>query len=180
MRRLNAILTAAIMVLFLLHGMMGSMVLLGGNNSALKALAYVSVGLVLCHAVIGCKLTWDTVKAIRKSGKGYFRENLVFWVRRLSGVLVLVLVVFHMLSFSSQGSGLNYRLPWFTGIRLAENLLLVAAIGLHVLSNVRPAAIAFGIPGIKKWAGDILLVLTILLIFMAAAFLFYYHRWNVL
>ena len=42
MGRCNAILTAAILLLFLLHGILGSFQLLGAGNTAVKAAAWAS------------------------------------------------------------------------------------------------------------------------------------------
>ena len=53
------------------------------------------------------------------------------------------------------------------------------SIGLHVLTNIRPLRIGLGARGMKAWMADILLVLSVLLLFMAAGFIVYYLRWNV-
>lgn len=179
MRKWNGILTAAIFVLFLLHAILGGFQLLGVGSTALKSVAWVSVGLIAVHTVIGCKLTADTLRVWKRTGVGYFRENKLFWARRLSGFAVMVLLVFHLTAFFSSGAGGGYRLPWFNGFRLAAQLLLVAAIAVHVISNVRPMLITLGIRSLRQWVGDILLVLAALLLFMAAAFIVYYLRWNV-
>ena len=68
---------------------------------------------------------------------------------------------------------------WFTDCKLATQLLLIAAIAVHVITNVKPMLISFGVLSLKKHVGDILFVLSVLLLFMAAAFIVYYLRWNV-
>ena len=179
MRKWNAVLTAAIMALFLLHGIFGAFQLFGVGPTALKAVARAAVALVAAHTLIGVKLTADSIRVWKKTGAGYFRQNKLFWARRVSGFAVMVLLVFHITAFGYDNGG-AYRLRWFTDFKLATQLLLVAALAAHIIMNVRPMLISFGIKGLKKYVGDILFVLSVLLLFMAAAFVVYYLRWNTL
>jgi len=177
MRKLNAVLTAIIMVLFLAHAILGGFQLLGVGSTAVKALAWICVGLIAAHTVIGIKLTADTLRVRKKTGVGYFRENTLFWARRISGFAVMALLVVHITAFGNH-SGAQYRLEWFDTAKLVTQLLLIASLALHILSNVRPMLISFGVRSLKDRAGDILFVLSMLLLFMAAAFIVYYIRWN--
>ena len=74
--------------------------------------------------------------------------------------------------------GEAFRLPWFTGAKLAGQLLMVASLAVHLLTNIRPLTIALGLRGGRKWLGDALFVLSVVLLFAAAAFVIYYLRWN--
>ena len=179
MRKLNAVLTAAILVLFLLHGILGAFQLFGLGDTALKAVAWAAIGLVALHVFISGKYTLDTLRVWRRTGAGYFRANKLFWARRISGFAVMVLLVFHLTAFGTTADGV-YRLKWFDTGKLITQLLLAAALAVHVISNVRPALIAFGVRNLKPWAGDILAVLAVLLLVMAAAFVVYYLRWNLM
>ena len=178
MRKCNAILTAVILLLFLAHGVLGAFQMMGIGSTVLKTLAWVSVILVAVHTVIGIKFTADTLRAWKKTGVSYFRENKLFWARRISGFAIMVLLVFHLTAFGHTVDG-AYRLQWFTSFRLATQLLLVASIAVHVIANVKPMLISFGVKRFRQWVGDILFVLSVLLLFMAAAFVVYYLRWNV-
>lgn len=178
MRKWNAILSAAILALFLLHGILGAFQLFGAGPTALRAVARAALALTVLHALIGCRLTADSIRVWRKTGAGYFRQNRLFWARRVSGFAVMVLLAFHMTAFGYDNGG-AYRLRRFTEFKLGAQLLLSAALGVHILANVKPMLISFGVRGMKKWAGDILFVLSVLLLFMAAAFVVYYYRWNV-
>ena len=177
MRKWNAILTAAILLLFLVHAVLGGFQLLGVGSTAVKIIAWICVGLIAVHTVIGAKLTADTLRVRKKTGVGYFRENTLFWARRVSGFAVMVLLAFHLTAFGDN-SGAQYRLAWFDTGKLITQILLVAAIALHVLSNVRPMLISFGIRSLKERAGDILVILSAVMLFLAAAFIVYYLRWN--
>ena len=178
MRKWNAILTAAIMVLFLLHAILGGFQLLGVGSTALKGVAWAATALILAHTVIGVKLTADSIKVWKKTGVGYFKENKLFWARRISGFAIMVLLFFHLTAFGTDAGG-AYRLRRFTDFKLATQLLLVAAIATHVITNAKPMLISFGVKRLKPYVNDILFVLSILMLFMAGAFVVYYLRWNV-
>ncbi|MBR1497311.1 MAG: pilus assembly protein PilX [Oscillospiraceae bacterium] len=177
MRKCNAILTAAILLLFLLHAILGSFQLAGLGGTAAKPVAWAAAVLILVHTGIGVKFTADTLRVWKKTGVSYFRENRLFWARRISGFAVMALLLFHFTAFGDSG-GAAYRLKYFGRGRLAAQLLLVAAIALHVLTNVKPMLISFGVRSLKPRAGDILFVLSVLLLFFTAAFVVYYLRWN--
>ena len=177
MRRWNAVLTGAILVLFLVHAILGGFQLLGVGSTAVKVIARICVCLIAVHMVLGIKLTADTVKVWKRTGVSYIRENTLFWARRISGLAVMVLLVFHLTAFGV-GSGAQYRLAWFDMAKLITQLLLIASLALHILSNVRPMLISFGIRSLRERVGDILVILSVVLLFLAAAFIVYYLRWN--
>lgn len=177
MRKWNGILSIAILALFLIHGIPGGFQLIGAGNIISKALAHTLLTLIAVHAVIGVYLTGKTLRIQKKTGAPYFRHNLLFWARRLSGFLIMALLFFHTTAFSDT-SAAAYRLVWFDRAKLASQILLVISVGVHVIANARPALITFGIRGLRKRAGDILFVMTVILLFMAGAFIVYYLRWN--
>ncbi len=177
MRKLNAVLIMIILVLFLIHGVMGAFQLTGVGSTALKIIARIAVALTLAHVVIGIKLTADTIRIQRKAGAYYYKENKLFWARRISGLAVMVLLFFHFTSFGTY-RGEAYRLREFDTGRLISQILLVVAIAFHVITNVRPMMLALGIKSLKKWVLDIVLILSIVLLFMAFAFIIYYLRWS--
>ena len=178
MRKWNAILSLSALVLLLLHGILGSFQLMGAGGTAVKALAWIAVVLVAIHAVLGVKFTVDSLRVWKRTGAGYFRENRLFWARRISGFALLVFLCFHVAAFSAGGDG-AYRLQWFTQAKLVLQILLAASLAVHILTNIRPLMLSLGVKGGRKWLGDLLFVLAVLLLFMAAAFVVYYLRWNV-
>ncbi len=178
MRKWNAILTLLIFLLFLLHAVFGSLQMMGAGNTAFKSLSWVAVGLIVVHTLIGLKLTWETLQAQRRTGVFYWKENKLFWARRISGLTILLLLFCHVTAFGYTKDG-AYRLFWFTAGKLTVQLLLLLAVGVHILTNVKPLLIAFGQKSLRGWLVDILVVLSIFLLFMAAAFVVYYLRWNV-
>ena len=57
MRKLNTILSVLLLFICLLHGLMGSFMLLGISSGAGKFLAWIGVGILAAHTVLGLLLT---------------------------------------------------------------------------------------------------------------------------
>lgn len=125
MRKLNTILSVLLVVVFLLHGVLGSFLLLGVSQTAGKMLAHIGILLLFLHLCIGVRLTIQTVQT--KQGFAYSKQNALFWTRRASGLAILILVFFHMGAFGSVEDGL-YILTPFTTVKLLTQLLLIAAL----------------------------------------------------
>ena len=177
MRRINAVLSAVILALFALHGVLGAFQLLDAGTAIVKALSHTLETLVAIHFILGVKFTYDSLRVWRRTGAPYFRQNALFWARRLSGFAIMLLIGFHANAFSYVAEGV-VRLHWFTTGRLIAQLLLVAALAVHIIANVKPMLISFGVRKLKPRAGDILFIASALLLLMAAAFIVYYLRWN--
>ena len=177
MRRLNAILSAAILLLFILHGVLGAFQMFGMGTVTMKAITHSMLTLIAVHTALGTKYTADAIRVWRKTGAPYFRQNLLFWARRVSGFAIMVLIAFHVTAFSYTVEG-AFRLKWFDGFRLATQLLLLASIAVHVVANVKPMLISFGIRRLRPRTADLLFILSALLLVMAVAFIVYYLRWN--
>ena len=181
MRKWNAVISGLMLILFLAHAIMGGMELIGlyeGLNTIVSKIAWALLFLVFLHLVIGIKLTVDTLSACKKSGISYFKENKLFWVRRISGFAIALFIVFHVIIFMGRETGNGYRLHFFGMAELITQIFLVLSIALHVLANLKPSLIAFGIKEWKEYAADILFVLSVFLIFMGIAFFIYYMRWG--
>jgi hypothetical protein len=57
---------------------------------------------------------------------------------------------------------------------------MLLALALHLLSNLKPLAIAMGLYSGEGYSRDILLIFAIVLMFCAVAFVVYYLRWAIL
>ena len=181
MRKLNTIVSLFLIILFLIHTIAGSfqmMKIIPGGNELMKDLSYFMLFLIGVHVIIGIKLTLDSVKVGIKSGKFYFRENAVFWIRRITGFAMIMLIICHVLLFTSNGE--IFRLNDFNEVQLVFSILLVFTLLIHILANIRPLLISFGISGFRLYVKDILLVLAIISLLGAFAFVIYYLRWNIM
>lgn len=195
-RQANAIVAAAMMLLFMLHGVGNSFEIIGVGMPTSKAIAHTTLTLAVVHAVAGVALTVSDLSNARRSGDGsgkgndnnkdktsaapnhYVGRNARYWAVRASGLAVAVLIALHMVTFLQVG-GSAYRLRAFDVPQLVQSLLLVAALAVHILANTRPLMVSLGIPTPHARALDIILVVAALLVLMAAAFVAYYLRWVV-
>lgn len=94
MRKLNTILSVLLLFICLLHGLMGSFMLLGISSGAGKFLAWIGVGILAAHTVLGLLLTAQTFRASRSGGKLYGKQNALFWARRTSGLAILLIAAY--------------------------------------------------------------------------------------
>ena len=179
MRKINTILTVLLLVIFMLHGLMGSFMLLGIGSSAGKILAWVGVAVLAAHTVIGVILTINTLKISKNAGNSYLKQNAVFCAGRASGLAILILMFFHIGLFGGVQDGIYILFP-FTTVKLITQLLLVAALFIHLFINIRPLLVSLGIISYKERRGDIYLILSVLLLFSAGAVIIYYIGWHTL
>lgn len=180
MRKWNTIISIFIIILFLIHVIAGSfqlMKIIPGGNELMKNLSYFMLFLLAVHIIIGTKLTIDSIIIGRKSGRFYFKENALFWIRRITGFAMILLIVCHVVLFTSKGE--VFRLNNFDEVQLIFSILLVFTLLVHILANIRPLLIAFGFAGLRLYVKDVLLVLAIILLISAVAFVIYYLRWNI-
>ncbi len=181
MRRVNPIVTALIMLLFLVHMIWGGLLLAGivkGGSRVFSVISMIMMILICLHVIISVKLTVDTIIASRKAGAFYFRENKLFLARRISGFALVFFIAVHVLIFNGSNEGGVYRLNPFGMAALISQILMVVCLVLHIVLNVRPLKIAFGFSDKRKESYDFAVVMAILLLIAAAAFLIYYLRWQ--
>ena len=179
MRRFNAVITVLILVLFLVHAFLGAFLMIDVTANTYKIhkmIARSCATLIFIHTLIGIWLTGKSLWICHKTGAPYFRENQLYWTRRISGLLIMVLILFHLKFFSGQ-TGEAYRLKPIDIANLITQILFVLSVALHIISNVRPMLISLGIKKLRPHQEKILFILSIILLFFTAAFIIYYlHR----
>jgi len=184
MRKLNIFLVAGMMVTFIIHAITASGTLLGSNAVNNKVIARASAGFAAAHMVVGTVLTIRTLKSLKSAARdgrkvSYFKENKLFWTRRISGFAIIIPLVMHLFIFTSPSGNTDaYRLNVFTTGRMISQILLVITLAVHIITNVKPVLITFGIKRLKPYSTDIILVISVLLLIFAVAFLVYYIRWR--
>ena len=174
MRKWNTILSVLMLLIFMIHGIMGSFMLNGVGSSAGKLLAWIGVGILVVHTVIGVILTVQSLQTAKQSGKMYLKQNAIFWARRASGLAILILLFFHIGLFGKVQNGTYILFP-FTTVKMVTQLLFV-----HIFINIRPLLVSLGIISYKERRGDIYLILSVLLLFIAGAVILYYIGWQYL
>ena len=180
MRKINAVLGPLMIILLVIHGVWGAFQLSGlipGGSLIRAILSYILIATVAVHILIGIKLTADTLIACRRSGASYFKDNMEFWIRRISGLAMILFIIYHMCVFLGISDEV-FRLRHFNGISLAASILLIISLIIHLAFNIKPLFIALGIAD-RKYVKDVVIVLSIVLAFCAAGFIIYYFRWNI-
>ena len=178
MRKWNNILARVILVLFLLHALMGSLMLLGLSNISWKPLSWLLLAAVIAHGVLGVLATVQAVKSGKVSGKWYLRQNAAYWTKRFSGLAILLLLFFHISAYTTTVGG-AFFLKEFTFGRMAAQLLLIFSIFIHLAVSVKSMLIARGIVKFKERTIDWMMILSLLMLFFAAAVVIYFIQWQV-
>lgn len=179
MRKINIILSPLILIIFLVHGTLGSFMLLGIGTNAEKPLAWFGFALMLIHAALGVLLTVQAAHSGKESGHWYLKQNKEFWIRRFSGIAILILIFFHFDVYGETVDGI-FGLKEFTAIKLITQLLLIASLFVHIFVNIRPLLISWGILQYRERRVDFFLVASVMCLFFTGAVLFYYIWWQYL
>ncbi len=177
MRKCNVLMTVIIFALFIVHAVCGSLNLMNIAPILTGSLARVMLTLILIHAVISIIFTVKSIMIAKKTGAPYFKENRLFWARRISGFVILLLVFFHITAFGEVVDGV-FKLSFFSAYKLTTQLLLVLSVGVHIITNVKPVLISLGIRKLKPRAADILFFISIILALASIGFIVYFIRWN--
>ena len=168
MREFNTILVLIIMVLLLDHVLFGGMYFLGIGTGVFKPLAIAMLALVMLHAVISLIVTFRAEKAGFVTKARYNKENREFWGRRITGIFIIILALLHAFMVGKNQDGVPRMQKMPKPLHIATPLLIIF-VYLHLLTNVRPLLISFGIRNVKKKARIIEIILTIIMLFAIGA-----------
>ena len=181
MRKWNAITSLLLVFLLVVHLFMGAFIMMDIIQVSpiwKKSLSYFMVGLLILHMIFGIVLTIKSIKNTKQSGASYNRLNKRFWVARISGFSIIILALYHIWFFIRLNSE-AVRLKPFGIFQLIASLLLVIALLVHIITNIRPMIISFGAEQARKFAKDTMIVILMILMVGVVAFIIYYFRWNI-
>ncbi len=178
MRRCNGILARIIIALFMLHALMGSLMLLGISTISFEPLSWTLLAAVVAHGVLGAVASVRTFKSGNGSGKWYFKENFSFWAKRITGLTILILLAFHVSAYTTYIDGVCF-LKKFTLLRMVAQVLLITSIFIHLLVSIKPMLIARGTLKFKERAGDIVMLVSIMMMLFTVAVVIYYIQWQI-
>lgn len=177
MRKWNNILARVIIALFLLHALMGSLLLLGLSNISFRPLSWLLLAMVIAHGILGIAATIQAVKSGKNSGIWYLRQNAAYWTKRFSGLAILILLCFHISAYTTT-IGSAFFLKEFTFGRMAAQLLLILSIFLHLAVSIKSMLIAKGVRKFKERTVDWMMVLSLMMLFFAVAVVYYFIEWQ--
>ena len=174
MRKFNAILVSIILILIIDHIIFASMHLLGTGANVFVPVALFMLTLVLIHAIISLIITINAEKVGINTKARYNKENEQFWLRRVSGLAIMVLAIMHAYLEAKNENGVPNvaRMPKIFEFTLP---LLILSVGIHVFQNTRPLLISLGIKKInlfEKIIKILVIMLTCLAMFSIVTFLF--------
>ena len=165
------------LIMFIVHGIFGALNMMNIAPLIVKVLSHTMLTLIAVHAVISLGLSVQSVRTAVRTKAPYFKMNRLFWARRISGVLIMALVFFHMTAFGKNEGGVFRLVPFDLSCFILQMLFLLS-ISVHIISNVKPVLITFGAKRLKPRTGDILFIVSAALLFMAIGFIIYYIRWQ--
>ena len=179
MRRTNQISGALVIILLLFHAIYGAFVMMGiyaGGRMIPKVMTALLIIALVVHVISAVLLSRYTIKAARKTGAFYLKQNLRFVAVRISGLCVVLFLIDHAMLFYGIHDG-AYFLNVFDIKELVMAILFVISLLMHMLLNISPMLMGFGL-GIKSpLKGDIAAILSVAMLFAAMGFLVYYIRW---
>lgn len=178
MRKWNNILARVVIGLFLLHAWMGSLILLGVSNISFRPLSWLLFGTVIAHGVLGILATVQAVKSGKTNGKWYLCQNAVYWTKRFSGLAILILLCFHISAYTTVVGG-AFFLKEFTLGRMMAQLLLILSVFIHLAVSIKSMLIAKGVLKFREQTVDWMMVLSLMMLFFAAAVVIYFIQWQI-
>lgn len=177
LKKINMITALLLIVFIIMHGILGSFTLLGIGSHAGMLFAWGGLGLLAVHTVIGVILTVQTIRAEAGSGgKLYLKQNAAFWIKRLTGIAILCSLYFHFGMFSVEVNE-EYVLIPFTTAKFIDMLVLVGSVFLHIFVNIRSLFVSMGIFTPKERRIDIMVFLSVILVFISVSLILYYISW---
>ncbi|MBQ8971605.1 MAG: pilus assembly protein PilX [Clostridia bacterium] len=179
LRKINAAISILLIVIYMLHGVLGSFTLLEISPWAGKALARFGLVLIGIHVLLGAILTVQAFRVSAQKGEKYYKQNALFWTRRISGLVLALCIAFHIGAFGETKAG-RYVLVPFTTLKLIAQLMLIASLFIHIFINIRPLMLHIGSLKFRERRIDIFLALSVLLLFFTATMIIYYIGWHVL
>lgn len=178
MRKLNTYLSLALCLVFLLHLVMGSFMILGIGHNGGKLLAIAGACALVIHVALSAYSTGRTMTRLGlRHLLQYGWANRLFWLRRLSGLAILILLFGHIGLFGAVIDG-QYVLFDFTWPKALLQGTFLTALCVHIATNMRPLFVSLGWSGIAGRCRDVYASLVVFYLFSIVALIIYYVGWQ--
>lgn len=172
LRRINHILSIILLILLEIHVIFCSFLMFGWSRVILEQVARVEFIVAMCHALIGMILTFRN-RPLHNSNK-YIKENQFYWLRRVTGIGILILSLPHISMFVKWYDNTFAVLKEIKAVQLGMHMLFLAFILVHLAINIKPMLISMGVKKYKVVGAVIQGVTWILTVFAAIASIVYY------
>ena len=176
MKKFNSVISLLLIIAVLAHGVLASLLMMGWVGNTMPIPAFISLGLLLIHIVLSCILSTKTIKDAVKSGDKYEIQNKMFIIRRVSGVLMMVFVIAHLVFYFGPQVE-NFKDTAMSVPQLVLLILLLISLIVHIVTNIRPLMVSLGVTsptGVRVVLG---LLIACALIAMAMAGVAFFLKW---
>ena len=130
MRSCGRVVATLLLILFILHSILGATSLTGLSNIGLYPLLLTFQIILAVHIVIGAIYTY---RSLHGGQINYWHLNKNLWIRRLSGLLVLIAALCHAYLFDHLAFlGMQTRTALYT----ATNLILLVSLLMPPLTSL--------------------------------------------
>jgi len=147
---------------------LGATSLTGLSNIGLYPLLLAFQIILAVHIVIGAVYTY---RSLHGGQINYWHLNQNLWIRRLSGILVLIAALCHAYLFDHLAFlGMQTRTALYT----ATNLILLVSLFVHIKYNAAAYIIAHGARHYNRRVVDFLIFLCVFFFYFAFANIYFY------
>ena len=168
MRSCGRVVATLLLILFILHSILGATSLTGLSNIGLYPLLLTFQIILAVHIVIGAIYTY---RSLHGGQINYWHLNKNLWIRRLSGLLVLIAALCHAYLFDHLAFlGMQTRTALYT----ATNLILLVSLFVHIKYNAAAYIIAHGARHYNRRVVDFLVFLCVFFFSFAFANIYFY------
>lgn len=171
MKKINTIISLFLTFFVIIHGVLASLLMLGIMKKPLPIPAFICLGLFVIHIILSIILTLSTVKKAKSSGDVSGIKNKMFIVRRLSGVIMILLLISHLFTYLRPFTGT------FPITQLILLLLLIISLVIHIVTNIKPLMESLGLENAKVINILSSILVTVILIFTCIASVIAFLKW---
>lgn len=168
MRTVQRVTATILLILFILHGILGATSMTGISNIGLYPMLVAFLLFLGLHILCGL---YYVIRSLKGPGKRYFKLNRKLWLRRISGLLLLVLALCHAYLFRFL-TGLDFQIQ--LALYTAVNILLLLVTYIHIRYNVDAYIIAHGAQHYHRRVVDLLVFLSVFFAYFTFANLYFY------
>ncbi len=143
LRKWNTIAAAVLVGLLLVHGLLGCYRLLGFQTAGGRLLGVIMLGLLVFHASAGFFFSFSAMRNCKFGKPWYLAANWMFWARHISGLAILILIPLHFYTYGVMANNGGFLVLPFPFTRLLAQILLIAAILIHLVLSLRSFLMKF-------------------------------------
>lgn len=107
----------------------------------------------MLHTALGGAATVSALKSGARGSRLHLRENSTFWIKRVTGVAILLMAFYHFSVYTGVEDG-EFVLKEFTAFRMATQIIFVLVIFIHIFVSVKGMLVAGGVVKFRERMWD--------------------------